>query len=66
MIEPEIMLAWLDGRISSVSTWLEDHGPGTKRPWPQTDIDIKHTNLEHYQELRIAYAKAVERRKAAA
>lgn len=66
MTDPEIMLAWLDGRIASVSTWLEDHGPGTKRPWPQTDIDAKRVNLDRYEEIRVAYAKAVERRNAAA
>jgi hypothetical protein len=64
--EPEIMLAWLDGRIASTETWLEEHGPGTKKPWPQTDIDAKQINLQRYQEIRVAYAKSVDRRNAAA
>jgi hypothetical protein len=66
MTEPEIMLAWLDGRIASVETWLNDHGPGTKRPWPESDILNKRTNLERYQEIRVAYQKAWERKQAAA
>lgn len=66
MTEPDVMLAWLDGRIASVATWLADHGPGTKRPWPASDIEAKRINLERYEEIRVAYAKAVERRKAEA
>lgn len=65
MTDPSVMLAWLDGRIASTETWLSDHGPGTKRPWPQTDIDQKEINLSMYQEIRVAYAKALERRSAA-
>lgn len=65
MTDPATMLAWLDGRIASTQTWLETHGPGTKRPWPASDIEDKQTNLERYQEIRIAYAKALERKRAA-
>jgi hypothetical protein len=65
MTDPSVMLAWLDGRIASTETWLADHGPGTKKPWPQTDIDQKEINLAMYQEIRVSYAKAVERRNAA-
>lgn len=66
MTDPEIMLAWLDGRIHSVETWLSDHGPGTKRPWPESDLEAKRINLSRYQEIRVAYAKAVDRRGSAA
>lgn len=66
MTEPSVMLAWLDGRIASTETWLTDHGPGTKRPWPQTDIEQKQINLARYQELRAAYFRALERRGQAA
>lgn len=64
MTDPAIMLAWLDGRIASTQTWLETHGPGTKRPWPESDCATKQTNLERYQEIRIAYAKALSQRAA--
>lgn len=65
MTDPATMLAWLDGRISSTQTWLDNHGPGTKRPWPASDIEDKQTNLARYQEIRIAYARALERKSAA-
>lgn len=65
MTDPAIMLAWLDGRIASTQTWLDTHWPGTKREWPEHDCADKQTNLERYQEIRIAYAKALERKRAA-
>ncbi|MDI6838014.1 MAG: hypothetical protein QMD99_20185 [Rhizobiaceae bacterium] len=64
MSDPSEMIAWLDGRIASTKTWLETHGPGTKRPWPQMDIEDKETNLARYEEIRVAYVKALERRNA--
>lgn len=63
MTDPEIMLAWLDSRISSTETWLETHGSGSKRPWPESDIEQKRINLERYVEIRVAYLKAVQNRK---
>lgn len=65
MTDPETMLSWLDGRISSTQTWLETHGPGTKRAWPASDIEDKQTNLERYEEIRAAYAKALAKKEAA-
>ena len=65
MTKPDVMLAWLDGRISSTSMWLMTHGPGTKRPWPDHDIADKQTNLERYQEIRTAYARALAKKEAA-
>lgn len=64
MTDPETMLSWLDGRIASTQTWLDTHGPGTKRAWPAHDVETKQTNLARYQEIRIAYAKALSRRAA--
>lgn len=66
MTDPSVMLAWLDGRIASTETWLADHGPGTKKPWPQTDIEQKEINLARYSEIRAAYLRALERRENAA
>ncbi len=66
MTSPEEMLVWLDGRIASTEAWLHGHGPGTKRPWPATDIEAKENNLSKYQEIRGAYLQALKRRSAAA
>lgn len=65
MTDPALMLAWLDGRISSTRTWLETHGPGTRHPWPAHDIEAKQLNLERYEEIRAAYARALAKREAA-
>lgn len=61
MTDPEIMLAWLDSRISSTETWLDTHGPGSKRPWPESDIEQKRINLERYVEIHERYAAYVEK-----
>ena len=66
MTDPIDMLDWLDKRIASVSTWLECHGRESKRPRPEHEIQIKETDIERFQEIRVAYQKAVDRRSAAA
>ena len=65
MTDPGVMLAWLDGRIQSTRMWLRTHGPGTKRPWPEHDIEDKQTNLERYEEIRTAYARALAKKESA-
>jgi len=66
MTEPEIMMGWMDRKMGSAQTFLEDHGPGSKRPRPEHDLDAKREDIAMLTELRGAYAKAVERRKAEA
>ena len=41
------------------------HGPGTKRPWPEHDIEAKQINLSRYEEIRAAYVRALAKREAA-
>jgi hypothetical protein len=66
MTDPEIMMGWMDRKMWSAETFLEDHGPGTKSPRPERDLDAKREDIAMFAELRGAYAKAVERRKAEA
>ena len=66
MTEPEEMLAWLDRRIASAKTWLRDHGRRAKHPRPETEIENKEYDVARFEEIKVAYQKAVERRKAAA
>jgi hypothetical protein len=66
MTDPEEMVAWIDRRIASAETWLEDHGKSSKRPRPETEIDIKEYDIARFQEIRGAYLKALAKREAAA
>ena len=66
MTDPEEMLAWIDRRIASAETWLEDHGKHSKRPRPDIEIEIKEYDIARFQEIRGAYLKALEKRNAAA
>ncbi|MFT2211489.1 hypothetical protein ACLJYM_06340 [Rhizobium giardinii] len=66
MTDPIDMLDWLDKRIASAELWIADHGRESKHPRPEHEIQIKETDIAMFTELRGAYAKAVERRKAAA
>lgn len=66
MTDPQTMISWMDGRIASAETWLLDHGRESKRPWPEHIIEAKENDIAMFTELRGAYVKAVERRKAAA
>lgn len=63
MIDPEEMLEWMDKRLWSLQSYLDDHGPGSKRPMPEIVIDGKLDDIAKFTELRGAYVKAVERRK---
>ena len=61
MIEPEVMLAWLDKRIASATMWLGDFGSG-KKARPSHEVDDKKFDIQALQEIRVAYQKAVDRR----
>jgi hypothetical protein len=63
MIPAEEMLDWIDRRMWSLNTYIEDHGPCGKRPMPETVIAGKLDDIAKFTELRGAYVKAVERRK---
>lgn len=65
MTDPEEMVSWLDRRIASVSLWLEDHGREAKKPRPEHEIQTKEYDLARFEEIKVAYLKAVERRRAA-
>jgi hypothetical protein len=61
MIEPEIMLAWLDKRIASATMWLSDFGSG-KKARPSHEVEDKKFDIQALREIRVAYQKAVDRR----
>lgn len=65
MIDPELMIAWMDRRLWSLHTFLEDHGPGTKSPRHELVLDAKREDIRMFKELRGAYVKALERRQSA-
>lgn len=66
MTDPEIMLAWIDRRISSVRMWLSDHGRRSKKPRPEHEILIKEDDLSMFEEIRRAYSRALDNRRASA
>lgn len=65
MTDPETMIAWLDRRIASASTWLEDHGRSSKRPRPEIEIEAKEFDIARFEEIKAAYLKALSKRNAA-
>lgn len=66
MTEPSEMIAWLDRRIASAMTWLDDHGKGSKRPRPQHEIETKEYDIARFEEIKAAYVKALAKREQAA
>jgi hypothetical protein len=66
MTEPSEMIAWLDRRIASAMTWLDDHGKGSKKPRPEGEIEIKEYDVARFEEIKAAYVKALAKRKQAA
>lgn len=51
IISDEQLIAFLERRIWSVETWLDDHGPRSKRPWPDHIVEAKRDHLLHYRAL---------------
>lgn len=66
MTEPIVMIDWLDRRIRSVRMWLRDHGRSAKKPRPEQDILIKEEDLSMFEEIKRAYSRALENRRASA
>ncbi|MGO8422291.1 hypothetical protein ACC807_11195 [Rhizobium ruizarguesonis] len=66
MTDPQEMIQWLDRRIASAMTWLDDHGKGSKRPRPQHEIETKEYDIARFEEIKAAYVKAIERKGQAA
>lgn len=64
MTDTAEMIAWLDRRIASAKTWLDDHGRRSKKPRPE--IDTKEYDLARFEEIRVAYYRALETRRASA
>lgn len=65
MTPPEEMVQWLDRRISSAMTWLDDHGRGSKKPRPENEIEGKEYDIARFEEIKAAYLKALAKRDAA-
>lgn len=53
---------FLSSQIHQKRQWLQDHGPGTKRPWPQNDIEAKQYHLTMYEAIRSDYEQSQKRR----
>ncbi|OCJ05294.1 hypothetical protein A6U87_14925 [Rhizobium sp. AC44/96] len=65
MTDPQEMIQWLDRRISSAMTWLDDHGKGSKKPRPDHEIETKEYDIARFEEIKAAYLKALAKRDAA-
>jgi hypothetical protein len=61
MTEPSEMVSWLDRRIASAMTWLDNFGRGSKRPRPETEISSKEYDVRMFEEIKAAYVKAERR-----
>jgi hypothetical protein len=64
MTEPSEMIQWLDKRIASAMTWLDDHGRSSKRPRPEGEIATKLDDVSKFEEIKAAYVKALAKRDA--
>ncbi|WP_421580842.1 hypothetical protein [Shinella sp. M31] len=66
MTDPAEMIAWLDRRIASANAWLDDHGRTSKKPRPEMEIETKEYDIGRFEEIRVAYRRALENRRASA
>lgn len=66
MTDPTEMINWLDRRIASAMTWLDQHGKGSKHPRQEHEIETKEYDIARFEEIKAAYVKAIERKGQAA
>lgn len=66
MTDPIVMLDWLDRRIRSARMWLNDHGRRSKKPRPEELILIKEEDLAMFEEIKRAYSRALDSKRASA
>lgn len=45
MHSPSEISSWAEGQKRQKFTWLEQHGPGSKRPWPDHVCDAKRRDI---------------------
>lgn len=61
MIDPPQMIDWINGKIKSTETWLGDFSEG-KRKRPDHEISQKRKDIEHFEEIKRAYLRALDRK----
>lgn len=59
---PETVIRWIDRRIWSANTWLDDHGRSSKRPRPETDIEHKEEDVAMFEYMRGCFGAALEKK----
>lgn len=52
--------------LTNIRGWMSSHGPGSKSPWPQHEIDIKQRRLDVLKAVRDDLTAAIERKRSAA
>lgn len=57
---------WLQKQINMRIDRLSSHCPGSKRPWPQSDIEEKEKGLVMMEEIKADYDAAIAKRGVAA
>jgi hypothetical protein len=62
MTDPADMILWLDRRIASAMTWLDNFGKGSKKARPDHEIETKLYDIARFEEIKVAYAKALARK----
>jgi hypothetical protein len=62
MTSTQEKIDFLAGQIHSKHQWLQDHGEGTKRPWPSSDIEAKQRHLVMLESILQDYVSAQQRK----
>ena len=60
------MAAEADKYVHELETWMEDHGPGSKRPWPEHNIANKRRRLAWVRKAHEIFQRGAEREAEAA
>ena len=65
MIDPAAVTHWIDRRLYSANTWLEQHGRHAPKPRPELDIENKEQDVAMFEYVRGCFQKALDKRNGA-
>ena len=57
------IVEWCERQLRQKDTWLRDHGPKSKKPRPEMEIDNKREDIEILEAVLADYRAAIKARK---
>lgn len=54
-------LQWIARQLRQKHRWMEDHGPTSKRPWPEHEVSNKREDIDMLEAIAADYERVEAR-----